>query len=157
MLSCKLYHIIFTLFLPFSLRWLHSTLLGHLNEQCWPQLSIIAPQEPPGRPVAQLSIHINISAQVRHVKATLNYLYQVNRHPAVKGKWLQLQSVGERAEWIESKRYIITVIVCERLLLCISFFMLFFFVCLCLDYKCVSVNAHTCAGMHVSVASAASG
>lgn len=73
--------------------------------------------KPSGRPVTQLSIHINISALVRHV----NYLYQVNRHPAVKRKWLQLQSMGEEAKWIESRRYIITVIVCESLLLCICF------------------------------------
>lgn len=85
------------------------------------QISEIAPQQPPGRAVTQLSIHISVPAQVRHVKATLNYVYQVNRHPAVKRKWLQLQSVGKGEKWIESRRYIITVIVCESLLLCICF------------------------------------
>lgn len=61
-----------------------------MNEQCCAQ---VAAQQPPGRPVMQLSIHINIPTQARHVKATLNYL--VNEPPAVKRKWLQLQSAGK--------------------------------------------------------------
>lgn len=73
---------------------------------------------------------LNLRQHLRYIKATLNYLHQVNRYPAAMRKWLQLKSVGKKgAKWTESRMNVITVIVCGGSP-AVRFFFFLLFVCL---------------------------